>query len=138
MESQTPIHRRPLRSADRNLHVRLVRYRPDIEVCKPIGEIDLCTVELLRDVLRETERRGLLRIFIDLSEVEFLAVCGVQVLITAAEHAWITHRQLSLVAPPRPAHRVLKLTGALDSLVTYPNLADATAALAVPRPALNP
>ncbi|GAB3493249.1 STAS domain-containing protein [Amycolatopsis cihanbeyliensis] len=119
-------------AATRYLTVRCTRHRADVEVCAAAGEIDLHTVVLLRDALREAEQRRTGRVLIDLSEVEFLAVAGVRVLVTAAQQARAAHRQLGLVVATRPVRRVLELTGALDLLVTYDCLADAVAALSAP------
>lgn len=119
--------------AQRYLTVRHVRHRADVEVCVAVGEIDLCTVSLVREALREIERRQVPRVLVDLSQVEFLSVTGVRVLAIAAERARSSGRQLGLVVATRAVRRVLELTGAFcGGLVTYDRLSDAMNALSVP------
>lgn len=118
--------------AERYLYVRHVGHRADIEVCLAVGEVDLYTAPVLQRALRETEQRQVPRVFVDLSQVRFLAVAGVRVLLAAAENARATGRMLGLVAATRRVRRPLELTGALDSLATYECLSDALTAPAVP------
>ncbi|WP_199431649.1 STAS domain-containing protein [Qaidamihabitans albus] len=69
----------------RYLTVRHVRHRADVEVVIASGEIDLYTVSLVREALRDTEQRRVPRVFLDLSEVGFLSVVSVRIVAAAAE-----------------------------------------------------
>ncbi|MGH3622260.1 MAG: STAS domain-containing protein [Sciscionella sp.] len=105
--------------------MRLVRHRSDLDVCLPVGEIDLCTAPLLRRALRDTAQRRVPRVIVDLSQVEFLGLEGIRVLVTAAEHARATHRHLGLVVATHSIWRALELTGMAGGLATYGCLSDA-------------
>lgn len=48
------------------------------------------------------------RVFVDFSQVGFLALAGVRVLTTAAQRARATQRQLALVVATRPVRRALR------------------------------
>lgn len=119
-------------SAHQLLTVRHVRHSAGVEVCAPVGEIDLYTAPLLRRALRDAEQRQIPRLFVDLTQVGFLALAGVRVLTTAAQRAQATQRQLALIVATRPVQRALQVTGALDALATYECLSDAVTALSVP------
>jgi anti-anti-sigma factor len=61
-------------------------------------------------VLDDLEQRQVGRVIVDLSEVEFLALSGVQALITAASQVQTVRRQFVLVVHSR-LRRVLELSG---------------------------
>ncbi|MGH3451479.1 MAG: STAS domain-containing protein [Haloechinothrix sp.] len=118
--------------ADRHLTIRHARHRRDVEVYTPVGEIDLLTAPRLRRALSGTEQRLVRRVVIDLSQVTFLGVAGVRVLVTGAAQARATYRQFAVVVTTRRVARVLELTGAASRLATYVCIADAVSAQSRP------
>lgn len=117
-------------SVYQHLTVRQIRDRDDLEQVRPIGEIDLCTAPVLREALADTERRQVPNVLVDLSEVRFLALVGVQVLRAAGERSAAEHRRLVLAAPTSPVQRVLSLTDVTGELEVYVTLPSAMSALA--------
>jgi stage II sporulation protein AA (anti-sigma F factor antagonist) len=116
-------------SADQQLTVLQVRDGDDFEQIHPIGEIDLSTAPALREALSDTERRQVPNVLVDLSDVHFLALVGVQVLRAASSRSTAERRRLVLAAPTRPVQRVLSLTEATGELEVYVTLTGAKSAL---------
>lgn len=114
---------------DRNLTIRCIRHAHDVEICRVIGEVDLLTAPTLRHALRETALRRISRVVVDLSEVTFLGVVGVRVMLIAAEQAQVVGSRLGLVARTYPVTRVLGLCGVDDLIPIYACLPDALRAL---------
>lgn len=114
----------------RHLAVRQIRERDDLERVRPIGEIDLCTAAVLRDALADTARRHVPNVLVDLSDVRFLALAGVQVLREAGDRSAAEHRRLVLAAPTNPVQRVLSLTDVTGEMKVYVTLPSARSALA--------
>ena len=113
-----------------HLTVRQIRERDDLERVRPMGEVDLCTAAVLRDALADTERRQVQNVLVDLSDVRFLALVGVQVLRAAGDRSAAEHRRLVLAAPTQPVQRVLSLTDVTGELEIYVTLPSARSALA--------
>jgi anti-anti-sigma factor len=113
-----------------HLTIRQSRERDGLENIHPVGEIDLCTAPVLQDALADVERRQVQNVLVDLSEVRFLALIGVQVLRTAAERCLSERRRLVLVAPTRPVQRVLSLADVTADIEIYVTLPSAMSALA--------
>lgn len=127
MSRNAPVTRRD--TVYKYLTVRQTRRTPDLEVVRPIGEIDLCTAPALRDVLADTDRRQVPNVLVDLSEVGFLALVGVQVLQAAAERASAAQHRVVLCSPPPIVQRVLSLTDVTGELETYLTMPTALSAL---------
>jgi anti-anti-sigma factor len=111
------------------LTVRQNRERVDLEQVRPIGEIDLCTAPVLRDALADAERRQVPNVLVDLSQVDFLALIGVQVLRAACERSTAADRRLVVAAPTPAVQRVLSLTDIADDLEIYVTVPSALSAL---------
>jgi anti-sigma B factor antagonist len=109
------------------LTVRQIRERRDLERIHPIGEIDLYTAPLLRNALANADHVP--KVVVDLSQVEFLALVGVQVLQTASEQRDADGGRLVVSAPTPAVQRVLCLTNAAASLETYVSTSSAMSAL---------
>jgi stage II sporulation protein AA (anti-sigma F factor antagonist) len=101
----------------------------DIERVHPIGEIDLCTAPVLRDVLADADHRQVANVLVDLSRVSFLALIGVQVLRAAGERTTVGNRRLVVAAPTPAVQRVLSLTDIADDLEIYVSVTSAMSAL---------
>jgi stage II sporulation protein AA (anti-sigma F factor antagonist) len=113
-----------------HLTVRQIRERDDLEHVQPIGEVDLCTATVLREALDDIERRQVQNVLVDLSDVRFLALVGVQVLRAAGDRIAAQHRRMVLAAPTHPVQRVLSLTDVTGELEIYVSLPSARSALA--------
>lgn len=125
--------RRPVAHRERayeHLTVRHIREQDGMEQVHPIGEVDLCTAPILRDALADTERRHVPNVLVDLSEVHFMALVGVQVLRAAGERSAADHRRFVLAAPTHPVQRVLSLTDVTGELEIYVTVRSAMSALA--------
>jgi anti-sigma B factor antagonist len=116
-------------SAHQHFSVLQIHERDDLEKIHPIGEIDLYTAPMLRDAIADTERRQVPNVLVDMSDVPFLALVGVQVLREANDRSTDDHRRLALVAPTHPVRRVLTLTEVTDELEIYVTLPNAMSAL---------
>jgi anti-sigma B factor antagonist len=94
-------------------------------VLRVVGEVDLGTVEPLRECLRKYvpgDHRG---VVLDCTRVSFLAACGIGLLVETADRARLGGMALRLVAPGRMARRILEVTLA-DQLVPHaPTVAEA-------------
>lgn len=124
---------RPVTSREivfQHLTVRQIRERDDLEQVHPIGEVDLCTAAVLRDALADIERRRVANVLVDLSEVRFLALAGVQVLRAAGGRSAAENRRFVVVAPTPPVQRVLSLTDVTTELEIYVTVPSARSALA--------
>ncbi|HEX6360473.1 STAS domain-containing protein [Actinophytocola sp.] len=112
------------------LTVRQVQERQDLERVHPVGEIDLYTAPALRDALADTDRREVPNVMVDLSQVHFLALIGIQVLQAAGERKAEANRRLVVVASTPNVQRVLSLTDVAADLEIYTSTSGARSALA--------
>jgi len=84
----------------------------DVLVLQLVGEVDLCTVEHLRQCLYSELSAGAYRgMVLDCAEVSFLAACGIGLLAEMVDRARLEQVQVLLVAPSRPVLRALEATG---------------------------
>src|SRR5262245_36503527 len=109
------------------LTVRHVRERQDLERVSPVGEIDLYTAGVLRKALADADEVP--NLMVDLSQVHFLALIGVQELQTAGARRAAAHQGFVVMAPTSAVQRVLVLTEAGAHLDIYTNPASALSAL---------
>jgi anti-sigma B factor antagonist len=87
------------------------------------GELDLCTVERLRDVLDPRLDTVVDTVVLDLSQLTFLAVTGLDLLCRSRARAVAAGIDLRVVVAGREVARPLRITG-LDRLLTcYPTVA---------------
>ncbi|WP_410565151.1 STAS domain-containing protein [Amycolatopsis sp. cmx-4-61] len=104
----------PRAPADGELQSRIRCKSPEAVVVEVAGEVDLCTVARLAEVLDEhvRARPGVLRV--DLGQVRFFGAAGLRVLLRAQRHAEAA--AIHLVVDPggsRAALRALDLLGRL-------------------------
>lgn len=109
------------------LTVRQSRDRPDLERVNPVGEVDLYTAPLLREALANADQ--VQKVLVDLSQVEFLALIGIQVLRAAGERRAAAGLRMVVSAPTPAVQRVLSLTEAAADLETYVSTSSALSAL---------
>jgi anti-sigma B factor antagonist len=84
-----------------------------ITVC---GEIDLATVDAVRNELKRAQASDVRRIVIDLAGVTFIDSNGARLLYEAAERSRIDANRLTLRRGPASIMRVLQITGVGDLL----------------------
>lgn len=111
------------------LTIRQVHDQGDVETVRPIGEIDLCTAPALRAALADADRRQVRNVLVDLSQVSFLALIGVQVLSAAVERSNVANRRLVVAAPTPAVQRVLSLTDFAYDLEIYVTVSSAMSAM---------
>lgn len=111
------------------LTVRHVRERQDLERVSPVGEIDLYTAKVLRNALSDAD--AVQNLLVDLSQVHFLALIGVQELQTTSARRAAAHQRFVVVAPTPAVQRVLSLTQAAVDLEIYVSSLSAMSALDV-------
>jgi anti-sigma B factor antagonist len=128
MSHKTTVHVTHRVTAREYLTVRQTRERQDLERVSPVGEIDLYTAPLLRDALADADHVP--KVLVDLSQVDFLALVGVQVLRAAGERRAAAGRRTVVAAPTPGVQRVLSLTDVADELDVYVSTPSAMSALA--------
>lgn len=111
------------------LTVRQVREGRDLVRVDPVGEIDLYTAPVLREVLADADRRDVPNVLVDLSHVNFLALVGVQVLHAASERRTTANRRLVVLATTPAVQRVLSLTEMTGGMEIYVSAPSARSAL---------
>ena len=79
------------------------------------GELDVATVPQLDDALRQAAAEAPL-VVLDLKRLEFVSICGAQLLLRAATRARDAGGRLYVVHAPDELHRLLRLIGATDAL----------------------
>lgn len=109
------------------LTVRHVRERQDLERVSPVGEIDLYTAKVLRGALSDADE--VQKLLVDMSQVHFLALIGVQELQAASARRNAAHQRFVVLAPTPAVQRVLSLTQAAADLEIYASSLSALSAL---------
>lgn len=82
----------------------------------PIGEIDLATVDLVREAL-ERDHQGAEDVVLDLRSVGFLDTSGLRYVLEVNARAEREGFSLRLVRGPRPVQRVFEVSGLESRLV---------------------
>ena len=108
--------------AESPLEVTVTQPRPSLAIVGVVGELDVATASRLHAVL---ERRlvgvgG--TVVVDLSQVCFLAIAGVNALIDVQRRAQAERWNLRLVTEPRCVRRLLALTGLQTSFDCHSSL----------------
>jgi anti-sigma B factor antagonist len=98
-------------------------------VISPAGEIDMATVDPLRDALARASRSDAEDIWVDLSDVRFMGSAGITALLDADRELVAGRRRLALICPAGPVRRVLEVAGVDHVLVIF---ADHRTAAATP------
>jgi len=93
-----------------------VHRRDDVAIVKPRGELDLATVETLRDALDDINDAG--RLVLDLRGLSFLDCTGLHLLVALHRRAQRDEFQLDLLAPAAPTDKAIKLLG-LDRALPF-------------------
>jgi len=80
------------------------------------GELDMASTEWLRTVLGQVRQDGCLFLVLDLSQLRFLGVTGLEVIVRIAGEYAEAGGQITLTRPTRTVRRILDLTGLNDHL----------------------
>ncbi|HEV2638532.1 MAG TPA: STAS domain-containing protein [Actinocrinis sp.] len=92
------------------------------------GDLDLHTVPLVREALRELALGPGRRLFLDLRGLTFCDSSGIACLIEASNQAASAGSGIALVAVPAPVQRILRMVGLTQMLRMYDSVADANRA----------
>jgi anti-anti-sigma factor len=84
--------------------------RPSALVVAPRGEIDLATVDLVRDAVERDHQQGE-DVVLDLREVGFMDTSGLRYVLELVERASRDGFDVRLVRGPRPVQRVFEVAG---------------------------
>ena len=95
-----------------------------VAIVSATGAIDMLTAPELAQAIRTSLDKQPTAVIVDLTDVDFLASAGMQVLVAANEDAEPDTR-LVVVADGPATSRPLKITGITDFIDLYPNLDDA-------------
>jgi anti-anti-sigma factor len=102
------------------------RWRGDVAIARPSGELDLATVETLRSAFDTIGPAS--RLVLDLRGLSFIDSSGLHLLAALDLRTKRDGIQLSLIAPPPPVDRPIRLWGfdrALPFLQDTEDLGDA-------------
>jgi anti-anti-sigma factor len=108
----------------------------DVAVVAVSGDVDMLTAPALQDSINEILDDALTGLVIDLTDVQFLASVGLQVLAETHEKVRYSMR-FAVVAANRATERPIQLTGLDEVLTVFPTLTDALDATRVDAVARN-
>jgi anti-sigma B factor antagonist len=106
------------------------RWVGSVAVVAASGAVDMLSAPQLAQRLDSTLRKQPKAVVVDLTEVDFLASAGLQVLVAAHENSGSATR-LVVVADGPATSRPLKITGITDLIDLYPTLEEALENVAV-------
>jgi anti-sigma B factor antagonist len=90
---------------------------------KPVGELDLATVSVLEDQVRELLAVGFEQLIIDLRGLSFMDVSGLRLLLSLTQCAESEGWRLSLIQGSVPVRRLFALTDTIRRLPFSPLVA---------------
>jgi len=93
-----------------------VHAEPEGARVSPHGDVDLATVDTIRDQLEECIARGCERVHLDLRAVTFLDSTGVHLVLETAAAARAAGWELVLIEGPAKVQRTFELAGVRDGL----------------------
>jgi anti-sigma B factor antagonist len=100
-----------------DFRVVLAYERGGVRVC-PIGEIDIATVDELRERVDEVLASGAHRLVLDLRRTTFIDSTGLRAAMHAHQSAASSRTEFALVAGPPAVQRPFEITG-LDKLLPF-------------------
>jgi anti-anti-sigma factor len=106
---------------------------PQCAIVQFAGELDLTADDVARSAIDTAWATGRRMMVVDLRGLAFMAVTGVQALLTAREAAEAQGRRLALLPGP-PARRILELCGVLPCFVLLDRIGDLDAGTGLPTP----
>jgi anti-anti-sigma factor len=93
------------------LRVAVSQPRPGVVVVSPVGEVDVATVDVLRDAARDAVASEPRCLVIDLSGLTFCGSAGLGMLLEACRAAEAAGVHFAIVAGPPIVRRILDITG---------------------------
>jgi len=96
-------------------------------VVRPVGEVDVFTAPLLRELLVELVESGTRKVIVDLSEVTFLDSTGLAVLVGVWQRLRNHEGFFAVAAANERIERVLRTTRLDQSLRLHTTVAEAVA-----------
>lgn len=105
-------------------------WNADVAVVSATGAIDMLTAPQLAEGIRASLSKQPKAVIVNLTDVDFLASAGMQVLVVANEEAG-TDTRLVIVADGPATSRPLKITGISDFIDLFPTLDEALEKLEV-------
>ena len=90
--------------------VDVAPHRDVVRVC-PRGELDLATVDLLRDRLEELTAAGFTRVLLDLRELTFLDSSGLRLVLELERESRAEGWELAVIEGTPEVRRVFEVTG---------------------------
>jgi anti-sigma B factor antagonist len=91
-----------------------VQRRDDVAVVLPRGELDVATADTLRAALERVD--GAAHLVLDLRGLSFIDSTGLHMLAALHERAQREGFRLTLVAPPAPVDRAIRVSGLGEAL----------------------
>jgi anti-anti-sigma factor len=91
------------------------------------GELDIATIDVLRDDLRKARQTYGERIILDMTELEFMDSQGLSVIVNCHKTVTAAGGSLGLVAPRPIVRRTLEITGLTGRLDVFESVVAATA-----------
>jgi len=95
------------------------------------GEADIAVAKQVQAALDDGIRESTGAFVLDLCELEFLDSSGVSLIMRARALLGREERELVVICPPGPVHRLFAVTGVLELLPVFPSR-DAAAEALVP------
>jgi anti-sigma B factor antagonist len=98
------------------------RFRLDVQPeprgarVRPLGEIDLATIDRVRRKIDDCVAAGCERVVLDLRGVTFMDSTGLHLALDADAAARASGWELRIIEGPRPVQRVFEVTGLRDLL----------------------
>jgi len=90
------------------------------------GEIDVLTVQQLRDAVDEALDVGALELWLDFTPTDFMDSTGLHALLEAHTRIGALNRSLIVICPQgTPVHRLLELSGAGELIDLHPDVGSA-------------
>jgi len=89
--------------------------REVVRVC-PCGEVDLATVDDVREQVDELLSAGFTRVLLDLRQISFLDSTGLRLIIELVQSSQADGWQFVLIDGSAPVRRVFDVTGLRDQL----------------------
>jgi anti-sigma B factor antagonist len=99
------------------------------------GEVDIAVAKQAEAALDAGIRESIGAFVVDLTDLEFLDSRGIGLLMRARALLGREERELVVVCPPGPVHRIFEIAGVLDLFVLFPSRDDAAEALVPAEPA---
>jgi anti-sigma B factor antagonist len=83
---------------------------------KPVGELDIATIGVVDERLRELRSAGFSTLVLDVGSITFIDSTGIHLLVRWSQEASQDGFAFSLAGRSEPVERVLSLTGLRDRL----------------------